>query len=652
MNWEKMRNCFIDFVIIITLVLIPTACTQVDEKIGILFISGGIEEHYGLHWRVQFYDHLFPAWPKGFLAGGPKEGETCYTLLHYANEAESFICGVDEGTLIDAFCNAYTGPYQVHSLYDHWVGSGDETFFTDCFPNALPMAVLTGGHNTIDPSTLEVIEGPHIDDPDGSGIGIADFVEMTSFTNMDQLYRLPDNRDPSTREDLEWFYGNDAPDFLNYEPHTPELTNIKDQLEDALPEYEFVFRHGSEAYMKNLDAYGMPTDEPIAGSTETAIQELIHDEGVDRIVVFLSAPGNANLTRFGPCWRDEDGQGISALTGKTYRECLEDLTDGYGPDTQEALDEYLTNKPWEELNKIVYPEVEHLVHETDSTVGLSFAPALGDMGDFEMAVLALLNHTIAKYSIPQTASLKVILASHGLSSGWQDVLECDCYFEKEAAIANRLINKIADSVSWTGTFTVVSGSDEFGEAENDPVSADNPFGNIWSTGEHIDDAINGTYVNELGQVVDNGTNNFDYIIAIPVSWSGDSTDTLVNGRITLGNNVKASIQGRVGYARDENDSDGTPYDAADFDSEYFTEKVYDASGWASVPGCIEDSDCEVNNEPVKKGSATKPTTVIYTGTVLSLGNSEARTSLTQAAVKTLIEAVKNPESGGYGDSCE
>ena len=109
-------------------------------------ITGGIAEDYGAEWRVGFYDHLFPVWPPGFLAGGPKEGGSCYTIIHYANEAEAFICGVDQGTPIDMFCDEYTGPYEVHSLEDHFLPAlgGDGTFFTDCFPSMLPAVVFNG----------------------------------------------------------------------------------------------------------------------------------------------------------------------------------------------------------------------------------------------------------------------------------------------------------------------------------------------------------------------------------------------------------------------------------------------------------------------------------------------------------------------------
>jgi hypothetical protein len=638
-------------VLVVSIVsLLLTSSTLHAQKIGVLLITGGISEDYAHEWRVGFYDHLFPVWPAGFLAGGPKEGTTCYTIIHYADEAEAFICNVAEGTPIDAFCNEYTGLHPVHSLYDHWPGLGDSTFFDGCFSQILPAAVFTGSHSTIDPVTLNVIEGPHIDDPAGSGIGVADFVEITSFDFMRSLYHYPDHKNPSRRQDLKWFYGNDTPSFLGYPPDTPELTNVKDALTAALPEFTFAFRHGSEAYMKNLDAYGNPKFIP--DSTETAIEELINDENVDRIIVITSAPGNSNMTTFGPCWRNQDGAGISALENKTYKQCLDDVEDGVGP-TQEELDEYYTYKPWEELLKISYPEIEHLVHETDPTMEVDFARGLGEMDDFELAVLEMLNHTISKYSIPDTVSLKVIVAGHGLSAGWQKALECDSYDNYIYDMFDRLVARIGSSVPWAGSFEVVGGENEMSEAEHDPVNPAKPHGDVWSTGEQIDVSINGTYVNELGQAVDNGTGNFDYIVVIPVSWASDSTDTLGHGRSILGNNILSSIQGNAAYARGEHDEDGSHYDTGDFDSEYFTVKVLDGTGWPSVPGCIEDPDCEINNPPVYKGaSAPDATTVIVTGTILALGNSTARTHLTDAAVDAIVEAVENPGFGGYGDACD
>jgi len=628
---------------------------RAQEKIGVLFLGTGLSEEYSFDWRFGFFDHVYPSFPFGFLAGGPKEGGTCYTVIHYANEAEAFICGVAEGTPIDVFCNEYTGTYEVHSLSDHWPGIGDGTFFDDCYPKILPAAVFTGAHSTIDPVTLEVIEGPHIDDPAGTGIGIGDFLEISGFSGMDLSYRLPNNIKPTTIQDLKWFYGNDTPSFLGYAPDTPELTNIKDELLAAVPGTTFVFRHGSESFMKNLDVYGNPTVTPIPDSTETAIHELIHDENVDRIVVIHGAPDDSNLTRTGPCWRDENGQGVSSLSNKTYRECLEDVTDGKGPATEAELDLYYSEKPWEELFKSPNPEIEHLVREADPAMDVTFARPLNQLEGFELSVLEMVNHTISKHSIPDTASLRVIVEEHGLSAGWRNVLECDNYFNQIADITSRLITRIESSVSRTGTLEAVGGGNEFLEAGNDPVSELKPFGDLWSAGERIDEAINGTYVNELGQVIDNGTGNFDYIIVIPISWDSDSSDTLDNGRgLVLGNNILTSIDGQSAYGRDEHDADGTPYDAGDFDSEYFTVKVYDGTGWPSVPGCLEDPNCVINNTPVNKGApAPNATTVILTGTILAIGNSTSRTHLTDAAVDSIVEAINNPDIGGYPDlKCE
>jgi hypothetical protein len=623
---------------------------QAQTKVGVLFITGGISVDYDLNWRVGFFDHLFAVWPYGFLAGGPKEGATCYTLIHYANDIESFICGVDEGTPIDAFCNEYTGTYPVHSLEDHWPADmgGDGTFFDNCYPNILP-ALVFNGHSTIDPETSEEINGPHIDDPLGSGIGIADFIESTAFGFMESLYYLPNNQNPSTRQDLKWFYGNDTPAFLGYPPDTPELTNIKDALIAAIPGTTFAFRHGSEAFMKNLDAYG--NYAALADSTETALEELIHDEQVDRIVVINGAPDDSNLTSTGPCWRDKNGEGKSALPNKTYRQCLEDLTDGKGPATQAALDLYYEEKPWPELLKTVNPEVEHLVREIDPTMDVAFAPPLNTMIDFELSVLDMVNYAIAKYSIPDSASLRVILGAHGLSAGWRNVLQCDSYFRTVEAATNRLITRIQGSISRTGSFEVVGGGNEMSEAADDPVSVSKPFGNVWSSGERIEEAMNGTYVNELGQVVNNGTDKFDYIIVVLISFMSESTDTLEEARKgLLGNNILTSINGVPGYARDEHDADGSHYDAGDFDSEYFTVKVFDGTGWPSIPGCKEDPDCASHNPPVNKGvAAPDATTVILAGTTLALGNSTARTDLTSAAVQSIIEAINNPDVGGSGD---
>jgi hypothetical protein len=189
---------------------------------------------------------------------------------------------------------------------------------------------------------------------------------------------------------------------------------------------------------------------------------------------------------------------------------------------------------------------------------------------------------------------------------------------------------------------VVPGKNEFSEAEDDPVSEDKPFGDVWSVGERIDSGINGQYVNELGAAVDNGTHNFDYIIVIPVFSLTDVFDTLCELRETLGNNVFGIVKGQAMYKRDEMDREGVPhYDAKNFDNEYFTVKAFNATDCPSIPGGMEDADYETKNPTIYKGSSAKPTTVIITSTVLSLGNGPARTHLTEAAVEAIIEACKD-----------
>jgi len=612
-----------------------------NNTIGVLFISGGFDENYKPDWWAGYANHIWPFWPAGFLAGGPLDGGTCYTLIHYANEAESSICGVTEGTPIDVFCNEYTNgtTYPIHSLLDHWL-NGDETFYTNCYPDVLPAVVLTYGHSTIDPVTLDVIQGPHVDDPKGAGIGISDFLEMASFGIIDWHYRMPDYKDPHRRHALKWWYGNDAEDYAH---DTPELINIKGRLEELMPGKNFVYRHGWESYMENKDPYGNYSYIP--DSTETAIDELINDEAVDLIVVVPSVgAGELNFVNYGKSWYDENGQGVSRIPGKTFRECVEDITDGLGPKTQEDLDEYLTNKPWDK-QQTLYPEIVNLVEETDPTVKLAFIRNYGEFEDYEWSVLNILNYVVDKFDIPQTASLKVILGHHGFTGGYMDAGECDYYFTMEDDLTNRVKARILDNFSWTGTFEVVGAGFEFSETEYDPPSPDNAFGDIWSVGELVDIAINGKYVNELGQVIDNGDGNFDYIIVMPFFFDTESSDTTFGSREEiLGNNVLVSIQGKPAYARDTTDEDGTEYDADDIDAEHFTVKVFDATGWPSVPGCVGDPDCEQNNPTVYKGSSTNPTTVVISGTILSLDTSNqyafsARDYLTNAIVKAFAEAI-------------
>jgi len=627
---------FVLVVFSITCFITPSSALCAEkEKIGVLFASAGEDETYTHDWVFSYFNLFYDLLPPGFMVGGPLEGNTCYTVIHYASEAESTICGVPEGTPIDTFCNEYTGSYPVHSYLDH---VDDGSFMTDCYPQAFAAAVLNSD-STIDPLTEETIEGPHIDDPSGSGIGIADFAEQVTFDNMPVYSRLPDYKLPSRKTLLKWWYGNDA---LGYPPDNPEPINVKDTLQALMPQYEFVIGHGWEAYMENVDPYGNPSH--VQDSTETAIDELVA-AGVNSIIFAQSYPSYANLTNLGHEWYDENGLGISAVPGKTFKECVEDLTDGVGPETQTLLDSYLTDKPWDTHWKHAFPLVEHFVQEADPSMDLRYTRAYGEFEEFERAVLNAVNYTVDKYNIPQSSSLKIILLDHGNSSSYANAQDCDVYYRFTEEKANRVIARFGSDFSWQGQFEVVLGYSEMTEGSSDPATPENPFGSRMSVGEHIDDSINGQYVNAFGQAVDNGENNFDYIVTAHILYDSESSDTLYRiQEKSLGNNVG----GTSGYSRDRNDKDGTQFDAGDVDEEYFTVKVFDATGWPSVPGCIEDPDCEQNNQIVYKGSSTNPTTVILGAPILSLDTSNqygfaARQYLTEAMVKAIAEQLEEPQ---------
>ena len=616
--------------VLIVLVLVGLSCVR-KEKIGILFIDVGTPEVHEIDWAVPFFGNLFDFFPPGFFAGGPLEGSTCYTVIHYANEAEAAICGVAEGTPIDAFCNEYTGTFPIHSIFDH---VEDGSFVTDCYPQTFISFVIGLGTSTIDPVTDEVIEGPIVDDPNGAGIGIADFLELMSFSRMDWHYRLHDHKNPHRKMILKWWYGNDAP---GYQADEPELLNIKDRLETLMPFYEFAYRHGWECYMENEDPLGNP--EEIPDSTETAINELINDEGVDRIIVYHSNASFTNLTQYGHEWYDENGEGISALPDKTFIECVEDITDGVGPKTQEALDTYLNDKPWNTHWKHPFPLVKHLIKERDEDMEVKFASPDKQFEDYELVGVEMLNYTIEKYAIPEDASLKVILPSHGYYGGYMDAQECDYYFTESVVGPENLIDRIEKVFSsWSGEIEVVHGPSEFSEGGDDPPTQEKPYGNVMSIGEIVDTSINGRYVNALGEIVDNGSDNLDYII-IGLYLTSESSDTIYGMRSEIfGNNI---FEGGSSYVRDELDQDGTDFTTDDIDEEYFTVKVYDGTGWPSYPGCIEDADTCTDNTPVYKGSTEKPTTVILTGSILGNLNGVGRFQRTEAAVKTIIEAIRN-----------
>ncbi|MGB9553896.1 MAG: hypothetical protein ACPL7L_05930, partial [bacterium] len=370
--------------------------------------------------------------------------------------------------------------------------------------------------------------------------------------------------------------GNEAP---GYPPDSPELINLKDTLETLYSEYEFIYRHGTEGYMENEDVYGNPSYNP--DSTESAIEKLIA-AGVKKIIVADIYAAFSNMTQFGHEWYDSSGQPISALPGKTFKQCVEDLTDGKGPKTAEDLNAYLTDKPWESHWRHPFPLIKYFVESQDPTIEVRFANPYGMYPEFEQAVVDLLNYTIAKYSIPSTVSLKVVLVSHGYYNGYKDAQECDSYFRLVDDLSKRVIAKVKSSFTWEGKFDVVSGPAEFAEDMYDLPSAEKPFGNILSAGELVDQSINGLYVNGWGNLVDNGTNNYEYIIAIPFFFESVSSDTVYGKREEILWNNKPT-PGFSYYTRDDTDKDGSEYDTGDIDEEYFTVKTFDGTGWLSKP---------------------------------------------------------------------
>lgn len=628
---------FCKLLLVLLIVFFALSC-HTREKIGVLYIDVGTPPQHKLDWYVGFFEVFLDIFFPGWFAGGTFEGGSCYTLIHYANEAEAEICGVDQGTPIDAFCNEYTGIYPVTSLLEYGP-DGDNSFEDDCYSPAMPFPfVILQSHTTIDPETDEVIEGPVITDPEGAGIGIADFIEMSAFSRMDWLHRLPNHTDPHRELTLKMFYGNDAP---GYSPDTPELINIKDRLDETLPGCDLVFRHGWEAYMENRDAYGNPTT--ISDSTETAIKELIHDEKVDRIVVFHPSPTFTNSVQYGHNWVDENNQGVSAILGKTFRECVEDISDDMGPATQDDLNNYLSKKPWDEHWKHVFPLIQELVNEQDPTLPISFAPPSGNFETYEIATLEMVNHTIEKYNIPSDASLKIIVTTHGFYGAYMNAQSCDCYYSLTEPTMNRFIDRIESELNWSGRLEVVSAGVEFAEAHYDFPNAGSPFGNVMSVGEIIDTSINGVYVNTMGEIIDNGPDNFDYIIVNPQCRT-ESQDTIYGLRSEiLGNNI---YTGMSFYQRDEADEDGTDYNAGDIDQDYFTVKVFDETGWPSYPGCLDDSENCESNEVVYKGSSEKPTTVIICGAITANSENAGRQNLIEAAVQSITKAIENPGSRG------
>ncbi len=496
--------------------------------------------------------------------------------------------------------------------------------------------VLSGG-STVNSANGETIVGPVVKDPDAAGAGVPDFYEVSTFNRMQWLYSLPEQKDPHRKVALKFYYGNEAP---GYATDSPELSNIKDRVTRLLPGYRLVFRHGWEGYMENLDAYGNPQE--FSDSTETAIKELITKEKVDRMVVVYVNSAFNNYSPYGHDWLDENGEGVSALPGKTYKECIEDINDGKGPATQETLDEYLTYKPFEKHWQHVYPLSAELIKRYDPDMPVSFAPAYGKHNEYYEAGLETVKYVIEKYNIPQSAALKVLITHHGYYSAYLKAQDCDAYFKITDEIMARAVETIENGLAWSGKFEVVSAGVEFAEGSYDGVNASKPTGNVTSAGEVIDASINGTYVNALGKIIDNGTDNFDYIIVNPYGRT-ESQDSVYGVREeTHGNFAITSL----GYRRDKNDEDGKAWNADDIDEEFYSVRTFDATGWPSYAGCVEDPDNCKNSQPVYKGSAEKPTTVIVCGSIPVNSQRVGRDLMIEASAKSIVEAVKNPKARG------
>ncbi len=607
-------------------------CNQaaMSDKVGILFLQVGSDPEYRFDWFPQFMRNLYDFFPEGQMVGGPKEGNACFTIIHYADDIEAKTCHVAPGTPIDVFCRVYDNAerYPVQSISDinmlryinNCAGAVD-TFWTQF--------MFAGMHHTVDPETQEIIAGPVVTDPKGAGVGIEDFLEIAGFDWMHTLHNLPDSRDLHRSQLLKWWYGNEAP---GDDSNAGELANIKERLTAANPDVEFVFRHAWEAYLVNQDAYGNPA--AISDSAETAIDELINEEGVGRIIVVHTYPAFSNMTQYGHDWTDAAGRGVSAVDGKTFKECIMDINDGYGPDTLSGRNAYLNAKPFESHWEHPFPLIKHLVEEQSACIPVDFAPPYGNYEAFGSAVIDVVHHTVAKYDIPLNASLKIILGHHGYYGGFENAQECDSYYKEADALYARVSSAVKDRFHWEGVFDIANGAIEYAEGgmgDDDPPTAETPMGEVTSVAEEIDRSINGVYVNSQGILVDNGTDNFQYVIVIPYFFESESADTLYGAREVLGNMIPPDPNGRVTdyYLRDTADADGSDYNADDLDEENFTIKRFDASGWPSTP--------KGETRTYNKGSADEPTTVIVTGTVLSLGDGDARDHLTEAAV-TAIES--------------
>ena len=89
----KKKHAFTILTLILLIIcfsVLKPVALPAAEKLGVLFVGAGEGVDYDPRWLDGYYDHLFPFFPPGFLAGRPGwEGETCYTHIHFADEAEA-----------------------------------------------------------------------------------------------------------------------------------------------------------------------------------------------------------------------------------------------------------------------------------------------------------------------------------------------------------------------------------------------------------------------------------------------------------------------------------------------------------------------------------------------------------------------------------
>jgi hypothetical protein len=431
---------------------------------------------------------------------------------------------------------------------------------------------------------------------------------------------------------LKWIYGNDVPESYGYELDVPEAFNVKSELEAMFPDRELVFRHGYQSQMET--------------ATREAIRELIEDEEVDRIVVASGRSHFSNGTVFGECWEDGADQGVSVFIGTTYKACVYDVNNGYGPEDQASLDAALAERPFASYAPL-FPQVVEMVAEVDSGIEVTFAGAVGKQPEYGQAIVDLFVHTVQQKNIPGGASIVVIVATDGPSDSYADQGACDMYTRDSQAVASFAKSQLLDYLgsSWLGEYEVIHGETERAQPTEsgnyDPPSDVKPFGDIVSTGEAIDQMIEGFYVNGMGARWE-GTGGTDYVVVLPLTWVNDTPQTLVAGREqTLGNHERVTVGTEERWLRQTHDSDGTPYDLADendYDAEFSTVRVMDMFGWPSTPEGLAS--------PIFKGIRPLSTTVILSGAILSSGDTIAKRHAALAMVNSVVDAINNPSRDG------